>query len=321
MAGYGAGAYGAGADGSTYYEGAQGGGYAGQYASAPAQQGYGAGQDALYGGPGGYYAQEGAAAGGGQDEWFGGGGGGGGGGSYGGGAGAAAPAAAPSFTTFDPAAMAKQREQQSLLMQQQQQLQLLQLPSSGVASGYAAQGLGGGFDQEPPLLEELGINFEHIWAKTLYVLVPTRAIKSEMLEDTDMAGPLVFCLVQGFCLLFSGKVFFGYVFGFGAVGCLSMYTVINLMNHAGTVAIDVYRVFSVLGYALLPIVVLSACTILLDLRKNAWLGTPLTVLAILWCTQTATRFFEAATNMREQRLLIAYPVFLLYACFALITVF
>ncbi len=313
MAGYGAGAYGAGADGSTYYEGAQGGGYAGQYASAqaaPAQQGYGAGQDAFYSGSGGFYAQEGAAAGGGQDEWF----GGGGGGSYAGGTGAAAPAAAPSFTTFDPAAMAKQREQQSLMMQQQ-------LPSSGGASGYAAQGLGGAFDQEPPLLEELGINFEHIWAKTLYVLVPTRAIKSEMLEDTDMAGPLVFCLVQGFCLLFSGKLFFGYVFGFGAVGCLSMYTVINLMNHAGTVAIDIYRVFSVLGYALLPIVVLSGCTILLDLRKHAWLGTPLTVLAILWCTQTATRFFEAATNMREQRLLIAYPVFLLYACFALITVF
>eukprot|EP00953_Heterococcus_sp_UTEX-ZZ885_P009126 5413-Heterococcus_DN1.PRE.2 len=46
---------------------------------------------------------------------------------------------------------------------------------SGSAAGYAGgygQSLGGAaggageFDNEPPLLEELGINFDHIWAKT-----------------------------------------------------------------------------------------------------------------------------------------------------------
>lgn len=45
------------------------------------------------------------------------------------------------------------------------------------------------------------------------------------------------------------------------------------------------------------------------------------LLTISWCTFSATRTFEAALEMREQRYLIAYPVFLLYACFALITVF
>ena len=39
------------------------------------------------------------------------------------------------------------------------------------------------------------------------------------------------------------------------------------------------------------------------------------------CTLTATRFFERALDMREQRYLIAYPVTLLYSCFAMITVF
>jgi len=43
--------------------------------------------------------------------------------------------------------------------------------------------------------------------------------------------------------------------------------------------------------------------------------------AVGWCTLTATRFFEAALAAREQRYLIAYPSFLLYACFALIAVF
>jgi hypothetical protein len=30
------------------------------------------------------------------------------------------------------------------------------------------------YDNEPPLLEELGIHFDHIWAKTQAVLIPTK---------------------------------------------------------------------------------------------------------------------------------------------------
>jgi hypothetical protein len=30
------------------------------------------------------------------------------------------------------------------------------------------------YDNEPPLLEELGINFDHIWTKTQAVLIPTK---------------------------------------------------------------------------------------------------------------------------------------------------
>lgn len=32
------------------------------------------------------------------------------------------------------------------------------------------------YENEPPLLEELGINFEHIWSKTLAVILPTKKI-------------------------------------------------------------------------------------------------------------------------------------------------
>ena len=30
------------------------------------------------------------------------------------------------------------------------------------------------YDNEPPLLEELGVNFEHIWKKTQAVMYPTK---------------------------------------------------------------------------------------------------------------------------------------------------
>lgn len=73
---------------------------------------------------------------------------------------------------------------------------------------YGGGGGGGGSDQgddefanEPPLLEELGINFEHIWVKTQSVLLPTKKINEHILDDADLAGPLVFCFVFGMCLL------------------------------------------------------------------------------------------------------------------------
>jgi hypothetical protein len=50
-------------------------------------------------------------------------------------------------------------------------------------------------------------------------------------------------------------------------------------------------------------------------------GMIISSISIFWCTYTATMFLEKHLSMREQRYLIAYPVFLLYACFALITIF
>ena len=60
----------------------------------------------------------------------------------------------------------------------------------------------GGYDNEPPLLEELGINFDHIWKKGVAVLNPLRPIDKHIMDDTDLAGPLIFCfLFGGFLLL------------------------------------------------------------------------------------------------------------------------
>ena len=70
---------------------------------------------------------------------------------------------------------------------------------AGPADG---SGPGGGvagaedYENEPPLLEELGINAEHILQKTLSVLNPFRATRPEVAGDSDLAGPLVFCLAS-----------------------------------------------------------------------------------------------------------------------------
>uniref|UniRef100_A0A8I5ZUJ6 Yip1 domain family, member 5 n=1 Tax=Rattus norvegicus TaxID=10116 RepID=A0A8I5ZUJ6_RAT len=89
---------------------------------------------------------------------------------------------------------------------------------------------GDSFEEEPPLLEELGINFDHIWQKTLTVLHPLRASDGSIMNETDLAGPVVFCLAFGATLLLAGKIQFGYVYGISAIGCLGMFCLLNLMS-------------------------------------------------------------------------------------------
>lgn len=82
------------------------------------------------------------------------------------------------------------------------------------------------FADELPLLEELGINFDQITEKTLAVINPLKSTQADILRDSDLAGPLVFCLAFGCFLLLSGKVSFGYIYGIGVCGeCTSFNSV------------------------------------------------------------------------------------------------
>ena len=172
------------------------------------------------------------------------------------------------------------------------------------------------FENEPPLMEELGINFDHIVQKTTAVLNPMKAPNPTIMQDTDLAGPFVFCLGFGGLLLLAGKVHFGYIYGIGVVGCLAMYTLLNLMSASG---VSTGVVISVLGYCLLPMVLLSGLAVLFSLQ--GLVGTVMTGLAVFWCSASASTLFVAALAMEKQQLLVAYPRALVYGVFALLTVF
>ncbi|KAG7321191.1 hypothetical protein KOW79_015606 [Hemibagrus wyckioides] len=172
------------------------------------------------------------------------------------------------------------------------------------------------FEDEPPLLEELGINFDHIWQKTLTVLHPMKAADGSIMNETDLAGPMVFCLAFGATLLLTGKIQFGYVYGISAIGCLGMYCLLNLMSMTG---VSFGCVASVLGYCLLPMILLSSFGVLFSLQ--GLLGIILTAAIIGWCSFSASKIFISALAMDGQQLLVAYPCALLYGVFALISVF
>jgi len=172
------------------------------------------------------------------------------------------------------------------------------------------------FEDEPPLLEELGINPSHIIEKTRSVLNPLRTTDAAILQDTDLAGPIVFCVMFGFILLLSGKVQFGFIYGIGLIGCLGMYFLLNMMSVSG---VSLGVIVSVLGYCLLPMVGLAGVNLLLSLQGIV--GTVLTALAVLWCSLSASKLFVTALAMQHQQPLVAYPCALVYGVFALLAVF
>ena len=124
-------------------------------------------------------------------------------------------------------------------------------------------------DNEPPLLEELGINFDHIFKKTKSVLNPFTTPDLSILDDVDLAGPLVFCLAFACSLLLLGKIHFGYVYGIVTLGTVGMYSLLNLMTSPDKPCSGLF-VTSVLGYCLLPMVILSFSSFLFKL--NGFIG-------------------------------------------------
>eukprot|EP00823_Brevimastigomonas_motovehiculus_P005499 TRINITY_DN4062_c0_g1_i1.p1 TRINITY_DN4062_c0_g1~~TRINITY_DN4062_c0_g1_i1.p1 ORF type:complete len:274 (-),score=28.87 TRINITY_DN4062_c0_g1_i1:1008-1721(-) len=173
------------------------------------------------------------------------------------------------------------------------------------------------FDDEEPLLKELGIIPEDIFAKAIATLLPTKELSPTILSDTDLAGPFFFALCLGGLLLLKGKFHIGYILGFGVIGCLLMYLILNLMCSRDDITIE--RTISILGYSIVPLLFLAFIHLIIHLE--GFFALLISALSIFWSTFCATRLFEKALGMNSQRYLIAYPIMLLYACYTLLTIF
>ena len=173
-------------------------------------------------------------------------------------------------------------------------------------------------DEELPLLEELGINFDHIFKKTKSVLNPFATPDASIRDDVDLAGPLVFCLAFACSLLLLGKIHFGYVYGIVTLGTIGMYGLLNLMTSPDKPCSGLF-VTSVLGYCLLPMVILSFSSFLFNL--NGLIGLIIASIFILWCSLSASKLFATSLAMIGQQILVAYPCALFYGIFALLTIF
>ncbi|KAI4111480.1 MAG: hypothetical protein LQ345_006787 [Seirophora villosa] len=220
----------------------------------------------------------------------------------------------------------------------------------GLRTGWLAAFGTEGYEGEPPLMEELGVNFGHIKGKTLTVLNPLAPISQHIMDDSDLAGPILFFLLFGTFLLFSGKVHFGYIYGLALVGSLSLHTIFSLMSppadhetpssssshhhhhpppssHHGPADIGgnlnstltFPRSASVLGYCLLPLVLTSLVGVAAPMDTLG--GYAISMLAICWCTYSSSGMFCAVGRMRSMRGLVAYPLGLFYTGFGIMGIF
>lgn len=171
------------------------------------------------------------------------------------------------------------------------------------------------------------------------------------MDDSDLAGPILFFLLFGTFLLFSGKVHFGYIYGLALVGSLSLHTIFSLMSpdpNSSSPTTSSYpggstyaspnshdhlsggggqlsstltlpRSASVLGYCLLPLVLTSFVGVVLPM--DTAVGYVLSSLAIVWCTYSSSKMFCAVGRMRSMRGLVAYPLGLFYVGFGIMGIF
>ncbi|PVZ98269.1 hypothetical protein BB558_004028 [Smittium angustum] len=173
----------------------------------------------------------------------------------------------------------------------------------------------GGFPDEPPLLEELGVNFNHIKSKTMAVLNPFRRINTDIYQDSDMAGPLLFIVALGTFMLLSGKLQFGYIYGIALMGWIGVYALLNLMSKNG---IDLTLTASILGYCLLPIVILAGINIIFQMSGN--FKFLVAIIPIIWATYSSSTMFVAVLAMTDQKFLVAYPITIFYTSFVMMTI-
>jgi hypothetical protein len=146
------------------------------------------------------------------------------------------------------------------------------------------------------LLEDLGIDLELIKQRTLSVLL-MKNCKQEFAIHSDMMGPVLLGFVLGILLLLNGKVHFGYIYGFGITGIVCLYTILNLLSQEKL--IPLYNVLSILGYCLLPIVLLAGVTLFLKILGLKLLVNIFAVLAVAWSTYTASTFFEEVLQLNH----------------------
>lgn len=196
---------------------------------------------------------------------------------------------------------------------------------------------------------ELGINFSHIRAKSMTVLNPLRRVDDRIMDDADLAGPLLFFFCFGVLLLLVSLLchFNDASHLVSIVWEASVWIHLRLWIAWFHLHIHVTKPHVGKWYRCIP---RSICArLLLIANGRCWghqrgrysrvrhlpfysrssssprysgiLGYVLSLLSIIWCTFSASGIFVAVLRMSDQRLLVAYPVALLYGCFGLLSVF
>lgn len=201
---------------------------------------------------------------------------------------------------------------------------------------------------EESLLQELEIDFSIILQKSISILNPFNKHRkkirtfikndnmellqdNEFIKNQDLIGPLIFGFLLGFILLLNKKVYFGNIYGCSAIGCCAIWILFNLMAKKDNY-LSLWRTVSILGYGLIPVIIISLIqtlknllilsinpSFLMDSKIDGFITFILCTIGVIWSTIAATDFFMANLKLRNQYWLIGFPVALVFVTFILLT--
>ncbi|CAN8316622.1 unnamed protein product [Cochlearia groenlandica] len=177
----------------------------------------------------------------------------------------------------------------------------------------------GGFEEEEPLLDELGIHPDQIWKKTKSILNPFK-INDSVHKDSDLSGPIFLYLALCLFQLLAGKIQFGVILGWIVVSSIFLYAVFNMLaGRNGN--LDLHTCTSLVGYSLLPVVILSAVSLFVPQGAGP-VRFVVAAVFVVWSARACSNLVVSLADGGEEHLgLISYACFLIYTLFSLLVIF
>ncbi|KAK2949552.1 putative YIPF5 like protein [Blattamonas nauphoetae] len=166
---------------------------------------------------------------------------------------------------------------------------------------------------DPPLMEELGIEPDKFLRRFLSIINPFGKPDTDAWAEGDLTGFVVFIVVFCFLILVKGKHEIGYIMGFSIIGSFLVYFLLNMMAPADS--LTSYKVISVLGFSLLPLLILALFSLVINLKGVV--GVLITIVLAVWCSFAATNILVAMMGYYDIRYLVGYPLFLFFMTFAI----
>ncbi|ODV92485.1 hypothetical protein CANCADRAFT_1079 [Tortispora caseinolytica NRRL Y-17796] len=179
----------------------------------------------------------------------------------------------------------------------------------------------GGDTLDEPVLTTLNRDLKQVGRRVIEVLYPKLrgdTENSNLLREWDLWGPLIFCLFLSLFLSFSAKpkqrslVFSGV---FAVVWLGEAVATLNIKLLGGKVSF--FRVMSVLGYSLFPLVLAAFISLLVG---TPWVRIPVHIALVCWSVVSSTQALRGSGIPSNKVLLSIYPVALFYVTLGWLTI-
>lgn len=178
--------------------------------------------------------------------------------------------------------------------------------------------LNGSLPNDPPLLDELGIDLSHIRGESL---LPLKILKRAGLPpggtSDDIMGPILFLSLFALLLVLHGKLHFEYIYIISIVSCLLIYFLLNLISIR---EISLIACCNILGYSMGPVVLYSMLSTLIS-PLGLLVRTAVGIAMAGWSAYTASAVLSYKLDLSSRMLIIGLPLLLSYVCFILMVMF